>query len=274
VQEIVDRETRAWDTGDVELLLSVFHPDMVWPWPSSEDAHDPADWRLVLGRFDAARWRRTFQSLFDGWQLLHNRRRTVKIEISDEKDGAFAVVDIDTAWRKRGGEEEMRWLGRVCKVYALVRGEWKMTMHTGVPRYANDVTSAAHTWAEVWQRAWPAADVDALDALYADEAVFYSHPFRKRQAAREYVSWAFGEQASAECRFGEPVVQGDRAAVDWWGAITAPDGSVETIAGTSLLRFSADGLVVEQRDVWAAAEGRVELPPWARPAGAATIPAP
>ena len=29
IHEIVDRETRAWDTQDVELLLSVFHPDMV-----------------------------------------------------------------------------------------------------------------------------------------------------------------------------------------------------------------------------------------------------
>jgi hypothetical protein len=29
VREIVDRETRAWDTKDADLLLSVFHPDMV-----------------------------------------------------------------------------------------------------------------------------------------------------------------------------------------------------------------------------------------------------
>ena len=29
IEEIVDRETRAWDTGDVNLLLTVFHPDMV-----------------------------------------------------------------------------------------------------------------------------------------------------------------------------------------------------------------------------------------------------
>jgi hypothetical protein len=31
IEEIVDRETRAWDTGDVDLLLTVFHPDMVGP---------------------------------------------------------------------------------------------------------------------------------------------------------------------------------------------------------------------------------------------------
>ena len=83
-------------------------------------------------------------------------------------------------------------------------------------------------------------------------------------APRTYVEWAFGEQASAECRFGEPIVEGDRAAVDWWAAITAPDDSVESIAGTSMLRFDADGLVVEQRDVWAAVPEWRDLSDWAR----------
>ena len=81
--------------------------------------------------------------------------------------------------------------------------------------------AAARRWAEVWSRAWPAADVDAIAALYADGAIFYSHPFRERQTPRDYVAWAFAEQAEAECRFGEPVVGGDRAAVDWWAVITA-----------------------------------------------------
>jgi hypothetical protein len=29
IEEIVDRGTRAWDTRAVDLLLTVFHPDMV-----------------------------------------------------------------------------------------------------------------------------------------------------------------------------------------------------------------------------------------------------
>jgi len=51
--------------------------------------------------------------------------------------------------------------------------------------------------------------------------------------------------------------------VAWWGVITSNDGSVETVAGTSLLRFGADGRVVEQHDAWAAEPGRRELPDWA-----------
>jgi hypothetical protein len=126
-----------------------------------------------------------------------------------------------------------------------------------------DTDRAARTWASVWERAWPLADVEAIAALYAPEAVFYSHPFREPQAPAAYARWAFDDQAGAECRFGEPVVEGDRAAVAWWGAITAKDGSVETVAGTSLLRFDGDGLVLEQRDAWAGREGRHELPDWA-----------
>ena len=127
-----------------------------------------------------------------------------------------------------------------------------------------EVADAARRWVDVWQRAWPVADTDAIAELYADDAVFYSHPFRDRQTPADYVAWAFGEQASAECRFGEPIVAGDRAAVDWWAVITARDGSEETVAGTSLLRFDDDGLVVEQRDVWALEPGRRDLPDWAR----------
>jgi ketosteroid isomerase-like protein len=126
-----------------------------------------------------------------------------------------------------------------------------------------DASSAADDWVTGWSRAWPVGDAAAVAALYADDAVFYSHPFREAQAPGEYAAWAFAEQSRAECRFGAPIVSGDRAAVDWWAVITAPDGSEETVAGTSLLRFRADGLVVEQRDAWAVREGRHELPAWA-----------
>ncbi|HEX8139028.1 MAG TPA: nuclear transport factor 2 family protein [Pyrinomonadaceae bacterium] len=135
IEEIVNRETRAWDTQDVRLLISVFHPDMVWPWPPAPDAHDPLEWVLVWGRYDYERWTRGWQELFDTHRLLHNRREIKRIVLSKEGDGAFAVVDIDTLWINREGERN-HWKGRVCKVYSKVGGEWKMTMHTGVLDYS------------------------------------------------------------------------------------------------------------------------------------------
>jgi ketosteroid isomerase-like protein len=116
---------------------------------------------------------------------------------------------------------------------------------------------------EVWAAAWEAADVEAVASLYTPDAVFHSHPFRAAQNVREYVVWAFGDQAAAECRFGTPLVDGDRAAVDWWAVITLHDGTAQTIAGTSLIRFDDDGRVVEQRDAWAEVEGRRDAPAWA-----------
>ena len=134
IEEIVDRETRAWDTRDVGLLLSVFHPDMVWPFPRTSRSHDPMEWVLELGRYDPERWGGAWQELFDTHELVRNGREIKKIEVSKEGDGALAVVDIDTLWRDRDGNED-RWKGRVCKVYSKVGDEWKMTMHTGVLQY-------------------------------------------------------------------------------------------------------------------------------------------
>ncbi len=133
--EIVNRETRAWDTGDADLLVSIFHHDMVWPWPRTSDSHDPMDWELVLGKFDRIRWTREWQNLFDTHRLVHNRREIKKILLSKEKDGALAVVDIDTLWINKENGSRNQWKGRVCKVYCKVKNEWKMTMHTGVLDY-------------------------------------------------------------------------------------------------------------------------------------------
>jgi hypothetical protein len=99
--------------------------------------------------------------------------------------------------------------------------------------------------------------------VYAKDVVFHSHPFRLHRHPREYAEWAFSGQRSAEARFGEPIVEGTRAAVDWWAVVESTDGTVETLAGASLLRFDAAGRVVEQRDAWAAAPGRVDIAAWA-----------
>jgi len=133
--EIVDRETRAWNTQDVTLLLTVFHQDMVWPWPRTPQSHDPMDWVIDWGRYNYERWRSGWQELFDTHRLARNDRTIRKIEISNEGDGAFAVVDIDTLWIDRAGNEN-HWKGRVCKVYSKIGDEWKMTMQTGVLHYS------------------------------------------------------------------------------------------------------------------------------------------
>jgi ketosteroid isomerase-like protein len=134
IREIVNRETRAWDTKDVELLLTVFHPDMVWPWPPTMFDHDPMDWTLIQGRFDYNRWRDGWQQLFDTHDLIHNRRVIQKIVVSKEGDGAIAVVDVDTLWMDKKGQKT-HWKGRACKVYTKMGKDWKLIMHTGLLDY-------------------------------------------------------------------------------------------------------------------------------------------
>ena len=134
IEEVVDRETRAWDTRDVELLLTVFHPDMVWPWPPDPASHDPEGWIMPFGRYDAARWRKNWQELFRTHELVHNRRSIVRIEVSAEGDGAFAVVDVDTLWRDREGNDFL-WIGRACKIFSKVGEDWKMTAQVGLLAY-------------------------------------------------------------------------------------------------------------------------------------------
>jgi ketosteroid isomerase-like protein len=134
IEEIIHRETRAWDSKDADLLLTIFHPDMVWPWPPTPEAHDPALWVMELGRYDAERWRRGWQELFETHSLIHNRRQIVKIVLSREKDGAFAIVDVDTLWRDEAGRD-FHWKGRACKVYTKVGRDWKLIAHTGLLDY-------------------------------------------------------------------------------------------------------------------------------------------
>ncbi len=134
IEERVNIETQAWDDKNVEVLLSLFHPDMVWPWPSTAHSHNPADWIITQGRFNYDRWKTGWQDLFVKYTLVHNIRKIAKIKVSEEGDGAFAVVDIDTLWRDSSGEG-LHWKGRVCKVYSKVAEEWKITMHTGVLEY-------------------------------------------------------------------------------------------------------------------------------------------
>lgn len=122
---------------------------------------------------------------------------------------------------------------------------------------------AARRWAAIWQRAWEALDVDGVVALYHADARFSSQPFRTelrgRDGVRGYVSAAFAEEREVRARFGTPIVDGERAAVEWWAALV-DEGREVTLAGTSVLRFDADGLVLEQRDTWNVRDGRRDPP--------------
>lgn len=135
IRAMVDRETAAWDALDAQALVDLFHPDAVWPWPPDPSAHDPVSWVMPMGRFNRARWCESWQRLFADHALVHNRRHTVSIRVSEEGDGGFAVVDVDTLWKRRDTGAPNHWHGRACKVYTRVGDRWHFIHQTGLLEY-------------------------------------------------------------------------------------------------------------------------------------------
>ena len=106
IQSLVDLETRGWDTKNPDLFLLMIHPDMVWAWPPGTDAHDPADWVFVLGRFNHDRWRRNWQDLFDTHAVASQAdRRHLALAgpgLQDLYEDARRPVETDLAHRSPG----------------------------------------------------------------------------------------------------------------------------------------------------------------------------
>jgi hypothetical protein len=111
-----------------------------------------------------------------------------------------------------------------------------------------NMRAAAQRWADVWERGWQEHDAAAIGALYAEGASWRQHPFREPEAG--YLARVFAEEESATCKFGTPIVDGDRAAVPWTAQTRLTDGGSEDLAGVSVLRFNDDGLVAEECDYW------------------------
>jgi hypothetical protein len=130
------------------------------------------------------------------------------------------------------------------------------------------LSSPARRWVEAYERAWEARDAEAIGALYANDSVHRSTPFRAPHVGREgavaYVREAFASEHFEDIRFGEPVEEADRAAVEYW-ATMIEGGRETTLAGCVVLRFGPDGLVTEARDYWHTEEGRRSPPEgWGR----------
>jgi ketosteroid isomerase-like protein len=90
---------------------------------------------MPLGRFDRERWKRSWATLFETYELIHNHRTIVGVLVSEQEDGGFAVVDVDTLWRHRSSGEPMHWQGRACKVYTKVGDHWLFLYQTGLLNY-------------------------------------------------------------------------------------------------------------------------------------------
>ncbi|HEX7256123.1 MAG TPA: nuclear transport factor 2 family protein [Gaiellaceae bacterium] len=119
-------------------------------------------------------------------------------------------------------------------------------------------------WIERYRVAWEQRDPEAAAELFTADAVYWSSPFgephRGRDGIHEYWARATGSQSDVQVRIGRPIVDANRAAVEWW--TTMRDRGAEiTLPGILFLRFAPEGRCQELREAWMVAEGQLEPHP-------------
>ncbi len=123
-----------------------------------------------------------------------------------------------------------------------------------------DTRTAAERWAQTWRDNWIAGKPEPIAVLYAPGAVYSTGPFRVPyrgpEGALAYLRPVLADESEVAALFGTPIVDGDRAAVQWWASMVE-EGEPVTYAGTSVLRFDADGRVVDEWDTWNRSDGRL-----------------
>jgi ketosteroid isomerase-like protein len=123
---------------------------------------------------------------------------------------------------------------------------------------------AVARWLEGYRLAWVQRDPDAAAALFTPDAVYQEQAFQPafvgREAIRNYWATVTATQSDIELRYGRPVVQGRKAAVEWWTNLRN-DGADVTLAGEFMLTFARPGLCSSLREYWFFSEGRLSPPP-------------
>ena len=102
-------------------------------------------------------------------------------------------------------------------------------------------------WIEGYRRAWEERDPAAAAALFTEDASYRSSPFREppnlgHEGVLSYWTGATSTQEDVHVEMGEPLVDGNHVAVEWWTSMRS-DGEEITLVGCLLLRFAPDGLV-------------------------------
>ena len=94
-------------------------------------------------------------------------------------------------------------------------------------------SEAAAQWKQTWETAWPRKDVEAIAALYAPNARYRALAFRDADegiaGVRDYLRRNFDVETEIECWFGDPIIDGDRAAIEWWGTWIEEGRRVHTL---------------------------------------------
>jgi ketosteroid isomerase-like protein len=110
-------------------------------------------------------------------------------------------------------------------------------------------------------RGWQSWDIDGLTDLFGEEVVYVAHAteetVRGRDALAVYFEKEAGEQGEVDVRMGDPVIEGDRVAAEFWVKAAYGDEPT-TIPGCFIARLDADGRCVDFREYWFDSAGHID----------------
>jgi hypothetical protein len=114
------------------------------------------------------------------------------------------------------------------------------------------------SWLEGFGRVWREGDAVAAAALHTSDASYRNSPFLVEpyvgtRAIEQFWRQALVGVSDVDFRFGTPVIEGDRAGVEWW-TILRSDGEEATLAGNFLLTFEGE-LVSDLRESFVKVHG-------------------
>ena len=260
VRAWIEGYAKAWETADVPGAAALFTADATYRSHILSRAHVGTDG--IEGY-----WRRATGSQSD-----------VEVQFGDPiVDEDRVVVEWWTQMTDEGADETvpgvllLRFSGDdLC---SALREYWHVadSRVEPYPQWGKltdgdrDATEAAiRKWMRGYESAWRSLDPEAAANLYADEVVYRSHPFRDpargRAGVLDYTRNAFESESDADPVFGEPLVSGSCAAVEYWTPVIE-GGKAVTLAGCCILTFDADGPVVGSREYWFMEDGRHDPPP-------------
>jgi SnoaL-like domain len=117
---------------------------------------------------------------------------------------------------------------------------------------------AAVAFVDGYGRTWESWDIPGFVGLFSDEVVYVAHATQEtvvgREALASYLRKEAAEQGQVSVRMGNPVIDGDRVAAEFWVMATS-EGKDATIAGCLIAHLGPDGKCHFFREYWFDMEG-------------------
>ncbi|HSJ35134.1 MAG TPA: nuclear transport factor 2 family protein [Acidimicrobiia bacterium] len=119
-------------------------------------------------------------------------------------------------------------------------------------------------WIDAYRQAWEDRDPEAAASLFTEDAWYrsniYEDPHEGREGVTAYWAGVTSAQIDVSVQMGQPLVEGDRVAVEFWTNM-AVEGDPVTLAGCLLLEFASDGRCRRLREYWNFEQGTHSPPP-------------